>query len=1362
MRLEPEGPLPGPDEPSALRTVVERFEEAWQAGRRPCLDDHLPPGPGRRPALLELAHIDLEWRLKAGEAARVEDYLARFPELAEDTDAVQELIAAEYGLRRRSEPHLGVGEYGRRFPALAAALAERLGPDPRADGPTIPSTRVEGAAPETPSAAPFGPPGAAPAAPANGGARYRPVRFHAKGGLGEVHVAADEELHREVALKRIQPRFAGDAGSRARFLREAEITARLEHPGVVPVHGLVHDADGRPCYAMRFIQGQTLAEAARAFHEADKAKRDPGERAVALRGLLGHFVAVCNTIAYAHSRGVLHRDLKPANVMLGPYGETLVLDWGLAGTFDRGDEARASGEESVMPSADSAEETPAGEAMGTPAYMAPEQAAGRWDLVGPAGDVYSLGATLYELLTGVPPFQGPVRARWQRHSLLERVKRGEFPPPRQANGRVPAALEAICLQAMALRPADRYPTPRDLADDVERWLADAPVGCYREPLLVSLTRWGRRHKEVVAGAFTLLLTLVVGLAAGNLLLSREQAKTEAARKDEEEQKLKAWELEQKARQAAAEATQARHDAEAAQKEEAAAAGRARAEADKATKVSRFFEEVLRGADPLGLGYLPSFVDTAASGKLTVREAVDRGAARIDTSLRGEPQVRAALKEAIGHVYRTLGAYDKAREQLESALELRRRLPGRSRDLDLAASLHSLGWWHQDRGDYYEAERLFSESLELRRKHLPEDDPLVASCHFHLGWVLGTEGRLAEADRLFAQALASRRRHFDEKHPEVAMTYLAQAFMALERGRTDEAAAPAARGLTLLEQGPAGRRLAGAVGHLLQGMLLKEAGLLPLAEGRLRKGLQVMREVVGPGHPYEAFFLYELADTLDRKGDAAGAEREYRQCIEFARRTRNGHHPKILVPVYALARLLARTGRYAEGEALFDEVLAEQRRFYKPDCPFLSDTLVRQAAFAAQNGRYERAEGLARRAYAGHRKAAHPTVWTAHSARLLGQLHLRQKRFAEAAPLLEEALGLLRRELRGDSAGAVATEGELGRALLGQKQFAEAERLLRHSAELGRAKFVSVHDQRFQVDTLVQLAEVCFQQERYDEAVTAYLEAFELFLKVAPEADRRRADLLTRPFVARLVEKGQYRAALPVVERAQRLAREAKEPEVRAREAGHFVLRAELYLAAASLEERAAVCERLCKERPAPAGKGEDVAANVLAVFGGADVRACGWFVNRLGKKPWHVPVLAAGAAGLLATPAAPGPLLASSALLWRGLRVPARRNLVWGALAYRTGEYAEAVEALTAPPARRSGFDDAYADFFLAMAHHRLGRPPQARAALGRAVAWVETVQRGQLGENFLFERLELFLARREAESLLGKPGEVSFSRPPP
>jgi serine/threonine-protein kinase len=162
------------------------------------------------------------------------------------------------------------------------------------------------------------------------GLRFRILRPYARGGLGIVFVAQDEELHREVALKEIQVQHADHDESRARFLLEAEITGGLEHPGIVPVYGLGHYEDGRPFYAMRLIKGDSLKEAIARFHQADGPGRDPAERGLALRQLLRRFVDVCNAVAYAHSRGVLHRDLKPANVMLGPYGETLVVDWGLA------------------------------------------------------------------------------------------------------------------------------------------------------------------------------------------------------------------------------------------------------------------------------------------------------------------------------------------------------------------------------------------------------------------------------------------------------------------------------------------------------------------------------------------------------------------------------------------------------------------------------------------------------------------------------------------------------------------------------------------------------------------------------------------------------------------------------------------------------------------------------------------------------------------------------------------------------------------------------------------------------------------------------------------------------------------------
>ena len=219
---------------------------------------------------------------------------------------------------------------------------------------------------------------------------------------------------------------------------------------------------------------------------------------------------MCNAVAYAHSRGVIHRDLKPANILLGPYGETLVVDWGLAKVVGRGEAAARAGaaEATLQPASGSgSSETLPGTALGTPAYMSPEQAEGRLEQVGPLSDVYSLGATLYCLLTGKPPID-----ETDVGEALRRVQRGEFPPPRAVQPGIPPGLEAICLKAMALKPEERYPSARALADDIEHWLADEPVSVYREPITVRLTRWGRRHRTLATSLGVLLVTAVVGLA----------------------------------------------------------------------------------------------------------------------------------------------------------------------------------------------------------------------------------------------------------------------------------------------------------------------------------------------------------------------------------------------------------------------------------------------------------------------------------------------------------------------------------------------------------------------------------------------------------------------------------------------------------------------------------------------------------------------------------------------------------------------------------------------------------------------------------------------------------------------------------
>ncbi len=344
------------------------------------------------------------------------------------------------------------------------------------------------------------------------GNRYVDLQPFKQGGFGEVLKATDSELHREVALKRLKNDHASEKLIQRRFMLEAEITARLEHPGVVPVYGLFQDESGRICYTMRLIEGETLNDAINAFHRHDA---DP----VALRRLLQSFIQVCQTLAYAHSRGVIHRDLKPQNIMLGKFNETMVVDWGLAKTVGRTDEdLSANLEQTLHPMSGNSGESIMGSALGTPSYMSPEQAAGRWDVIDQSSDVYNLGAVLYTILTGKPPVSGD---NWPE--IQQKIQRGDFPDPRNVQPAVPRSLEAVCLKAMALNPEDRYSTAKALAHDVECWLADEPVAAFTEPIWASIGRWTRHHRVLVSSLIGLMMTLVT-LGVSLWILNLQAAK----------------------------------------------------------------------------------------------------------------------------------------------------------------------------------------------------------------------------------------------------------------------------------------------------------------------------------------------------------------------------------------------------------------------------------------------------------------------------------------------------------------------------------------------------------------------------------------------------------------------------------------------------------------------------------------------------------------------------------------------------------------------------------------------------------------------------------------------------------------------
>ncbi|MBL8816073.1 MAG: serine/threonine protein kinase [Planctomyces sp.] len=297
------------------------------------------------------------------------------------------------------------------------------------------------------------------------------VRKLGEGGLGTVWLARDVKLKRLVAVKEMNADAAEIPRAWARFHREAEITGHLEHPSVVPLYQFGTDSrTGQPFYAMRFVGKRTLVNAILEYHERLNAGKDVS---MDLHNLLTAFISVCQAIAYAHSRGVIHRDLKPENVAIDNFGQVIVLDWGLAKTSTES-EMGAFGGISGMASDPDFGKTVAGEVIGTPLYMAPEQAAGNLDNIDERTDVYGLGAILFSMLTGSAPHQAssirdgqPVRI----HELLKSISENPSPSPRSYRPNIPSGLEAICLRAMERHSHSRYASAMDLAEDVQKWMA---------------------------------------------------------------------------------------------------------------------------------------------------------------------------------------------------------------------------------------------------------------------------------------------------------------------------------------------------------------------------------------------------------------------------------------------------------------------------------------------------------------------------------------------------------------------------------------------------------------------------------------------------------------------------------------------------------------------------------------------------------------------------------------------------------------------------------------------------------------------------------------------------------------------------
>lgn len=371
-----------------------------------------------------------------------------------------------------------------------------------------------------------------------GGERFSKLNLHAVGGLGEVYLARDEQLAREVALKELQDRHADAPEKRDRFVFEGQVTGKLEHPGIVPVYSLGVDANGRPFYTMRFVRGRSLAKAVKALHRDANLQIHPSHSG--LRSVLQSFIAACHAIEYAHSRGVLHCDLKPDNIMVGKFGETYVVDWGMARV--QGDALvayKSDGETPIAPLPVGSDGR-VGSAMGTPAFMSPEQAVGDLPHLAEATDIFSLGATLFQILTSVPPYSGSTLT-----DVLAQAASTSYRRPREISPRIPRALEAVCLKAMAERPCDRYASARQLGDDVDRWLGDEPLRAYHDTWFDRMRRFGRRNRALVASAAAAVMLVAVVSTAAAVAVNR--ARIEQKRLANRNEKLATLEAEARAK-----------------------------------------------------------------------------------------------------------------------------------------------------------------------------------------------------------------------------------------------------------------------------------------------------------------------------------------------------------------------------------------------------------------------------------------------------------------------------------------------------------------------------------------------------------------------------------------------------------------------------------------------------------------------------------------------------------------------------------------------------------------------------------------------------------------------------------------------
>jgi len=787
-----------------------------------------------------------------------------------------------------------------------------------------------------------------------------------QGGMGVVYKARDLKLGRVVAIKTIAEAQYATREQLDRFVAEAVAVSRLQHPHIIHIHA-IGEHEGRPYFSLEFAEGGSLAQ---------RLAQGP----MATAGAAELVETLARAVHTAHLAGIVHRDLKPSNVLLTADGSPKVSDFGLA---------KLMGSDSAR--------TLSGDVLGTPSYMAPEQAGGHSREVGPAVDIYALGAILYQSLTGRPPFLGGSAIE-----TLNLVMSTEVIPPRRLRPEVPRDLETICLKCLEKEPQKRYASALALAADLRRFLDGRPIDARPVTLWERSWRWCRRNPLVAglsAAVFMILLGWITVSSALMMRAIRAEARTRVQRDVAKSEASRAREAERLAKEAEATAGKERD--------------RAESETENAKAILEFVKKDLLAQAAANNQATP---DTKPDPDLKVRTALERAAARIEGKFPGKPLVEASIRQTIGETYNDLGLYPQAQPQMERAVKLYRDAL-RDEDPVTLEAMNHLGLLYLAQGKLDLAETLLLKVHDRYQRVRGPEHPDTLGAANSLGQVYFTQGKPKQAESLYVQSLEGVRKALGNDRPET------------------------------LE----------AVNNL--GLLYQTQGRLAEAEPLLREAMEGLLRLHGPEHPDTLIASHNLAEVYFLRENLADAQRLFEQVLNVRSRLFGPNHPLALDTKNDLALVYEKQRRWVEAQRMRIDVLEGRRRSLGPDHRDTFKAMGNLATFYHGRNKPAEAERLLKEALAGSRRVHGErdpgTLWLMQN---LGSVYIRPGKLTEAEALLSEAADGFRETLGPEHPDTLGAMNQLAMVYGAAGKPEKAEPLLSQVLEHARSGLGAEHTQ----------------------------------------------------------------------------------------------------------------------------------------------------------------------------------------------------------------------------------------------------------------------------------------------------------------